>query len=94
MLIFAVEREVSSVHGYSKLLLRSARTSYKLFPVFVVVVFFYWSCTILSFSVFFLFISNICSFNVHANIEASSSQSMGKTNPVPGLHQPLPPLEY
>ena len=41
MLIFTVEREVSSVHGYSKLLLRSARTSYKLFPVFVVVVFFF-----------------------------------------------------
>ena len=37
MLIFTVEREVSSVHGYSKLLRRSARTSHKLFPVFGVV---------------------------------------------------------
>ena len=37
MLIFTVEREVSSVHEYSKLLRRSARTSYKLFPVFGVV---------------------------------------------------------
>ena len=34
MLVFTVEREVSLVHGYSKLLRRSARTSYKLFPVF------------------------------------------------------------
>ena len=42
----------------------------------------------------FLFISNTCSLNVHANIEASSSQSMGKTNPVPGFDQPTPPLEY
>ena len=43
---------------------------------------------------FFFFISNTCSFNVHANIEASSSQSMDKTNPVPGFDQAAPPLEY
>ena len=34
MLTFTIEREVSSVHGYSKLLRRSARISYKLSPVF------------------------------------------------------------
>ena len=41
MLIFTVEREVSSVHGYSKLLLRSARTSYKLFPALLFVCLFF-----------------------------------------------------
>ena len=38
MLIFTVEREVSLVHAYSKLLRRFARTSYKLFPVSVLFV--------------------------------------------------------
>ena len=45
---------------------------------------------VLSFSFFFLFISNNCSFNVYANIEASSSQSMAKTNPVPRFDQLTP----
>ena len=51
--------------------------SYKLFPALLLLFFFYCSCNVLSLSVFFLFISNTCSFNVHANIETSSSQSMG-----------------
>ena len=43
---------------------------------------------------FYLFVSNTCSFNVHANIEALSSQLIAKTNPVPGFDQPPLSLEY
>ena len=38
----------------------------------------------------YIFISNNCSFNVYADIEASSSQSMTKRNPVPDSDQPPP----
>ena len=37
MLIFTIEREVSSVYGYNKVLSRSARPSYKLLSVLGVV---------------------------------------------------------
>ena len=90
VLIFTVEREVSSLQGYSKLLRRSARTSYKLFPIFGVVFF------VIDLVMFYHFLFSFNSFLTLVHLTSTQSlrlQALGKIVPVPGFDQP-PPLEY
>ena len=85
------------MHGgrYSKRLRRSAKTlSGFRCCLFVAVLICMFVCLVVLIKFYrFLFSFYLiynCSFNVHTNIEASSSQSTTKINLVPGFDQPPP----